>query len=71
MSTETVSKLKRLPARRRLAIAEELWLSVADEESMEVPADHGRTVRKRLADYRAGREKTISHKELMRRLKSS
>lgn len=60
-----------LPARQRLEIAERLWLSVADEEKMAVPEDHKRTLRKRLADYRAGRSKAISHKEMMQRLRSS
>ena len=61
----------RLPVRQRLAIAERLWLSVADEEKMAVPEDHKRILRKRLADYRAGQSKAISHQEMMRRLQSS
>lgn len=60
----------RLPARERLAIAERLWLSVADEERMPVPEDHKRVLRKRMADYRAGRSKAISHQDLMKRLRS-
>jgi putative addiction module component (TIGR02574 family) len=71
MPASTISKLMRLPARQRLAIAERLWLSVADEARMPVPDEHKRILRKRLADYRAGRTKAISHEELMRRLQSS
>lgn len=71
MSAQAISKLMRLPVRQRLAIAERLWLSVADEEKMAVPEDHKRILRKRLADYRAGRSKAISHQQMMRRLQSS
>lgn len=63
--------LMRLPARERLAIAESLWVSVADEEKMPVPEEHKRILRKRLADYRAGRSKAVSHAEMMRRFQSS
>lgn len=71
MSAQTLTKLMRLPVRERLAIAERLWLSVADEETMAVPEEHKRVLRRRLADYRAGRSKAVSHDEMMRRLRSS
>jgi putative addiction module component (TIGR02574 family) len=71
MSEEAISNLMRLPIRRRLAIAERLWLSAADEQKMPVPEDRKRILRKRLADYRAGRSKVISHRDMMRRLGSS
>jgi len=71
MSALAISELMRLPARQRLAIAERLWLSVADEEKLPVPDEHKRVLRKRLADYRAGRSKVITHEDLMRRLQSS
>ena len=71
MFVQTISKLMRLPARQRLAIAESLWLSVADEEKMPVPEDHKRILRKRLTDYRAGRSKAVPHEDMMRRLQSS
>jgi len=70
MPPETISSLMRLPARKRLAIAERLWLSVADEAKMPVPAAHKRVLRQRLADYRSGKTKAISHDELMRRLRT-
>jgi putative addiction module component (TIGR02574 family) len=71
MPPQTISALMRLPARERLALAERLWLSVADEERMPVADDHKRILRKRMADYRAGRTKAITHDELMRRLRAS
>jgi putative addiction module component (TIGR02574 family) len=71
MPPQTISTLMRLPARERLALAERLWLSVADEQRMSVPDEHKRILRKRMADYRAGRTKAITHDELMRRLRAS
>ena len=63
--------LLRLPKKRRMEIAEQLWLSVADEEKMPVPAAHRAVLDKRLADYRSGKSKVITHAELMRRLRAS
>jgi len=60
-----------LPKKERLELAERLWLSVADEASMPVPESHKRILRKRMADYKSGRIKTISHVELMRRVRAS
>jgi len=54
-----------------LEIAESLWLSVADEETMPVPAKHRKVLDERLASYRTGKSKPIPHVELMRRLRSS
>jgi putative addiction module component (TIGR02574 family) len=59
-----------LPKRKRLEIAESLWLSVADEEKMPVPESHKKILDARLADYRAGKTKPVSHDELMRRLRT-
>ena len=70
MPSQTVSSLLRLPKKKRLAIAESLWLSVADQEKMPVPESHKRVLRARLAAYRAGKSNPISHAELMRRLSS-
>jgi len=71
MATLSVSSLLRLPKRKRLEIAESLWLSVADEETMPVPAKHRKVLDERLASYRTGKSKPIPHVELMRRLRSS
>jgi len=69
MPSQSVSALLRLPRRKRLEIAESLWLSVADEKKMPVPENHKRILDARLADYRSGKSKPISHEELMRRLR--
>ena len=58
-----------LPKRERLDIAERLWLSVADEEKMPVPERHAKILDARLANYRSGKSKAISHEELMVRLR--
>jgi putative addiction module component (TIGR02574 family) len=72
MSTTAVApRLLKLPKKKRLELAERLWLSVADETSMPVPESHKRILRQRLADFKAGRIKTISHDELMRRVRAS
>jgi putative addiction module component (TIGR02574 family) len=71
MSGPALSELMRLSARQRLAIAERLWLSVADEQKLPVADEHKRVLRRRLADYRAGRSKVIKHEDLIRRLQSS
>jgi putative addiction module component (TIGR02574 family) len=65
------SEIFQLPKKERLELAERLWLSVADEGSMPVPGSHKRILRKRMADYKAGRIKAISHAELMRRVRAS
>jgi putative addiction module component (TIGR02574 family) len=70
MPSQSVSSLLRLPKRKRLEIAESLWLSVADEEKMPVPESHKKILDARLADYRAGKTKPVSHDELMRRLRT-
>ncbi len=71
MASSSVSSLLRLPKRKRLEIAETLWLSVADEEKMPVPESHKKVLDARLANYRAGKSKVISHDELMRRLRTT
>jgi putative addiction module component (TIGR02574 family) len=70
MPSQSVSSLLRLPKRKRLEIAESLWLSVADENKMPVPESHRKVLDKRLAEYRSGRSKPVSHEELMRRLRA-
>lgn len=70
MATQTVSSLLRLSKRKRLEIAERLWLSVADEEKMPVPEQHRKILDARLASYHSGKSKPIPHDELMRRVRS-
>jgi putative addiction module component (TIGR02574 family) len=71
MPTAIAPKIFRLPKKKRLELAERLWLSVADESSMPVPEPHKRILKQRLADFKAGHIKTISHDELMRRVRVS
>lgn len=66
-----VSDLLRLPKRRRMQIAESLWLSVADEQTLTVPVAHRKILDARLAAYRAGQTRPLLHGELMRRLRAS
>ena len=70
MPSQSVSSLLRLPKRKRLEIAESLWLSVADEDKMPVSESHKRVLDARLADYRSGKSKPVSHEEMMRRLRT-
>ena len=69
MPPSALPALLRLPKRQRLEIAERLWLSIADESSLTVPASHKRILTRRLADYGSGVSKPISHAELMRRVR--
>ncbi len=70
MSSATLSELLRLPKKRRMEIAERLWTSVENEMDTPVPAAHRTILDKRLADYRSGKSKVITHAELMRRLRA-
>lgn len=70
MLPESRPSLLRLPKRKRLQIAESLWLSVADEEKMPLPERHKKVLNDRLAAYRAGLTKPIAHDELMGRFQS-
>jgi putative addiction module component (TIGR02574 family) len=70
MPSQSVTSLLQLPKRKRLEIAESLWLSVADEEKMSMPQSHKKLLDARLTKYRAGKSQPISHSELMRRLRT-
>jgi putative addiction module component (TIGR02574 family) len=69
MSKAIVSDLLRLSKRERLQIAERLWLSVADEQSMRVPLHHRQIIDERLAAYESGKSIPIPHRRLMQRLR--
>ncbi len=71
MTAAVLNELLHLPKRERLEIAERLWLSVADEATMPVPASHKRILKKRLTDYKSGVSQPIPHDELMRRVRSA
>ncbi len=65
-----VEPLLRLPKKERMEVAERLWLSVADEQRMPVPAAHKKIIDQRLEDYQAGKSVPIPHAEMMKRLRS-
>ena len=67
---DTMASLLRLPKKRKMEIAERLWISVADERTVRVPVAHKQTVATRLADYRSGKSVPIPHAELMRKLRA-
>ena len=71
MAREAFPELLQLPKRKRLELAERLWLSVADEAKMPVPEEHKRILNQRLASYKSGKSKPISHEELMRRVRAA
>ena len=62
-------KLKQLPARQKLKLAEELWFDGVSDEALPVPAWHHEVLAERVTGYKAGKLKTISVGELKRRLK--
>ena len=71
MAGAAITDLLLLPKRKRMEIAERLWLSVADEATMPVPAAHKRVLKKRLANYKSGTSRPVPHDELMRRVRST
>jgi putative addiction module component (TIGR02574 family) len=60
--------LKRLSARQKLRLAEELWFDGVDEDSLPVPPWHKELLAERLQAFKRGKLKTISTDELKRRL---
>ena len=68
MSLTDFPQLKRLPARDRLKIAEELWDSAASN-ALPVPASHKSLVRSRRAAYARGEITTLTMAELKRSIK--
>ena len=68
MTLADFPKLKGLPARQKLLLAEELWFAGVSDESLPVPGSHKKLLAERMAAYKAGSMKTISVGELKRRL---
>lgn len=62
--------LLRLPKKERMEVAEKLWLSVADEQTLVIPAGHKKILDQRFKDYKSGTSIPISHSEMMKRLRS-
>lgn len=67
MSLTDFPDLARLPKAQRMKLADELWQSSVDDGT-KVPAWHKETLDQRWNDYRSGKVKRISLKELERRL---
>ncbi len=70
MPTPIMDSLLKLPKKRRMEIAERLWLSAADEQNASVPASHKKTVAARLAAYQAGKSKPVAHETMMGKLRA-
>lgn len=68
--TTNVEPLLRLPKKERMEVAERLWLSVADEQKMPIPASHKKAIDQRLQDYKTGKSVPVSHADMMKRLRS-
>jgi putative addiction module component (TIGR02574 family) len=58
-----------LPKNERLKVAEMLWLSVADEKTLPLSAEHKRIIDERLQRYRSGQSEPIPHATMMKRLR--
>jgi len=67
MSSTDYPDLERLPKGQRIKLADELWQSSVDD-STKVPVWHQETLDQRWSEYRSGKVKHISLKELERRL---
>jgi putative addiction module component (TIGR02574 family) len=63
MTLADFPQLKRLPARQRLKLAEQLWDSTATE-SLSVPTSHKELLRSRRTAYKQGRVGTLTMDEL-------
>ena len=67
MSLTDFPDLTRLPKGQRRKLADELWQSSVDDGT-KVPVWHQEVLDQRWSDYRSGKAKRISLKELERRL---
>lgn len=65
-----VKPLLLLPKTERMEVAERLWLSVADEQRMPIPAIHKKILNQRIESYHTGQSVPIPHAEMMERLRS-
>ena len=69
MTLADFPKLKRLSAKQKLKLAEELWFEGVSDETLAVPAWHKQTLSERMAAFKKGTITTISMDELKRRLR--
>ena len=68
MTLADFPKLKELPPRQKLKLAEELWFDGVSDDTLPVPGWHKQLLSERIAAYKKGNLKTISSGELKRRL---
>ena len=68
MTLADFPQLKRLPARQRLKLAEQLWDSAA-KESLPVPASHKQIIRTRRKAYEAGKVAILTMTELKKSIR--
>ncbi len=68
MTLADFPQLKRLPARQRLKLAEQLWDSAATE-TLPVPASHKRLIQTRRNAYEAGEVATLTMTELKKSIR--
>ena len=68
MTLADFPKLKELPARQKLQLAEELWFDGVSDRTLPVPRWHKKILAERMAAYKAGTLKTLSVGEMKRRL---
>lgn len=68
MTLANFPELKRLPARSRLKIAEELWDSAASVD-LPVPVSHKALLRSRRTAYASGEIKTVTMAELKKSIR--
>jgi putative addiction module component (TIGR02574 family) len=64
---EIARAAKKLPANKRLKLAEEIWFSGVDD-ALKVSTEHCQTLDERWTAYRSGKTARISRAELTRRL---
>jgi len=64
-----IDTLLNLPKNERMEVAEILWLSAADEETLPVSTKHKHIIDERLQRYRSGQSKPIPHPEMMQRFR--
>ena len=69
MTLADFPKLKELPAREKLKLAEELWFDGVSDDTLIVPGWHKELLSQRMAAYKKGELKTLSVSDLKRRLR--
>lgn len=68
MTLADFPKLRELPSRQKLKLAEELWFDCVSDDALPFPGWHKKLLSERMAAYKAGSLKTLSVAESKRRL---